>query len=144
MNRKALMVALASGQLLWSKEKADNGSSRDTMSEKKSAIVVLRPDVPFLKAMPTQEAFLYGFKVVEAAGKMVRVPGTAEDLRSSEAKRLGIRSEDVDIRSWGYDDCAYNVYFSKCLGYCHDYINRICCIFHDGNYVYCRCVASCD
>lgn len=84
----------------------------------------------------------YGFKIVEYDGEPYWVPGTEEDFRRSEATRLGIAPDRVEVKidfSHGPPCAMDRPRHCHSLAHC-DFNWRCNRLYDDQNrYYYCRC-----
>lgn len=82
-------------------------------------------DDPILKSLPSNIIFPYGFKVVSINGKDFIKPGTEDDFRKAEAKRQGIKAEDVSIPK--FECCKWVGRWCDDSSMCCRYPNPNCC-----------------
>ncbi len=82
----------------------------------------------------------YGFRIVEVNGKPYWVPGTEQDYRESEAKRLNIPPDAVIAKTLSGLYCGSDG-TRNCLGAC-GIRNHRCTLTHniEKDYYYCMCI----
>lgn len=93
------------------------------------------PDLPRDLSTDVRVVSKFGFKVVEVDGESYWGAATEEELRAAEARRLGVRAEEVELHPW-----CYSTGPTSCAGNCPKPVHRCVRLYdpHTGIY-YCRC-----
>ena len=75
----------------------------------------------------------YGYKIVDLDGTLFWEAATEDDFRASEAERLGISRDEVELRT-----SCYQTGPRSCSGFCDSGFCNL--VFNaPGNYYYCAC-----